>query len=598
MKQAILRFASSLRDRRAAVAVIVALTAPVIVGFSALSVDVTYWYGTHEALQTAADAGALAAARLGTINQAALQAVAANAANAATGDQFKFTPGSASFIVAPSTSPNGVNVAVTAAAPGDKFLSSVVYSGTPILQASAVAALQGNYTPPPSATCFSSISYTYVTPNGDGVGFTHVAGVDPVDCGNTSLIQPLTGFAQGQSGTVQDLPIRLNDNGGVLPAPGLTTNRPSYVPGCSASYDPSNPTASASAPSSVVANEVQTFFGPATLVQSAGGGWGGWSGGDGGYQQSAVYSFAPIVVGPGSSFCDAANLCTIPAGAYCGGLQIDPGVTLDFVANQGTDQFQILDGNLLMSTSDAFGPSNDPNAAFFFGGSQIGNLILDTQTTIYSGGLQNGVLVFTSSMTSDSTDGRGTSIVDQLCPLGVLPVGVASSGAPICPTEITSTSNGVTTTTLDTGNTVDGPTTSPYTVPTNSAYSTTDTYTTTVDFVNGQAVSWQEGETTTNTNLDLPTYGGNLGPNASSAPITAALASCTGSSSSLFNSSSSGTNPNLGLSYASGGGAVGTIALNNAVSVCGKGMPLIANPTGSELVAASATGTSTVFLSQ
>ena len=599
MKQAILRIASRLRDRRAAVAIIVALSAPVLVGFSALAVDVTYWYGTHEALQTAADAGALAAARFGTTNQAALQTVAANAANAATGNQFKFTPGSSSFVVAPSTSPNGVNVAVTASAPGGKFLSSVIYSGTPILQASAVAALQGNYTPPASATCFSSSSYTYVVPNGNGVGFTHVAGIDPVNCGNTSLIQPLTYLAQGQSGTVQDLPIRLNDNGGTLPSQGLANNTPNYVPGCSAAYNPNNPTTNASQPSSVVVNGVQTFFGPATLVQPTGGGWGGgWGGNGGSYQPPAIYGFAPIVIGPGNSFCNASNLCTIPAGAYCGGLQINPGVTLDFVANQGTDQFQILDGNLLMSTSDPFGPSNDPSASFFFGGSQIGSLILDTQTTIYSGGLRNGNLVFTSSMTSRSTDGRGTTIVDQLCPLGVLPIGVASSGAPICPTEVTSASNGITTTTLDTSNTVTGPTTPSYTIPTNGVFSATDTYTTTVNFVNGHATSWQQGETTTNTNLDLPSYGGNLGKNASSARTTAPFASCAGSSSVLFNASSVGSSPNLGLSYASGGGAVGTIALNDAVSVCGKGMPLIANPSGSELVASSASATSTVLLTK
>lgn len=590
MKQAILRIVSALRDRRAAVAIIVALTAPVLVGFSALAVDGTYWYGTHEALQTAADAGALAAARVGSTDQSVLQTVAANAANAATNNQFNFSPNSSSFIVTPSTAPNGVSVAVTASAPDDKFLSSVIYSGTPILQASAVAALHASYTPPASGTCFSSSSYTYVTPNGNGVGFTHVAGIDPVACGNTSLIQPLTSFSRGRSGTVQPMPIRLNDNGGSLPSPGLASNQPNYVPGCGSAYNPSNPTTNPSDPASVVANGVQTFFGPATLVQPAGG-WGI-------FQQPAVYSFTPIVVGPGSAFCDASNLCTIPAGAYCGGLQINPGVTIDFVANQGTDQFQILDGNLLMSTSNAFGPANDPNASFFFGGSQVGNLILDTQTTIYSAGLRKGTLVFTSSMTSSSTGGQGTHIADQVCPLGVLPIGVASSGAAICPTEVTSSSNGVTTTTLDTSNTATSPATQPYTVQTNADFVTTDTYTTTLSFVNGQATGYQATEATTNTNLSL-TKSGSFGKNNKNKPNQGNKSfACKNSNHMLYNGSSAASNPSLGLSYASASGAVGFIALNDTVSVCGKGQPLVANPSGAEIVAASATGTGTAFLTK
>lgn len=51
------------RNCRGAVAIIVALLAPVLVGFGALIVDVGVWYGTQIHLQNAADAGAMAGAR-------------------------------------------------------------------------------------------------------------------------------------------------------------------------------------------------------------------------------------------------------------------------------------------------------------------------------------------------------------------------------------------------------------------------------------------------------------------------------------------------------------------------------------------------------
>ncbi|HEX7388964.1 MAG TPA: pilus assembly protein TadG-related protein, partial [Acidiphilium sp.] len=283
------QIARHLGERRAAVAIIVALAAPVLIGCSALAIDVGFWYGTHEALQTASDAGALAAARFGSTDPAALATAAMAAANAATGNSFNFAPGSPDFTVSMEPTPTGETITVAASAPGDKFLSSIFYAGTPILRASAVAVVRTSTTPPPTATCFSSSSYTYVTPNGNGVAFTHVAGVDPVRCGDTALIQPLTNLSRGQSGTVEDLPIRLNDNGGALPAQGLAANQPSSTPGCSASYDPASPTADPGQPVSAMVNGVQTFFGPATVVQQGGGwgggGWGGGGGWNGGGQQ-------------------------------------------------------------------------------------------------------------------------------------------------------------------------------------------------------------------------------------------------------------------------------------------------------------------------
>lgn len=53
-------------DRRGVVAIIVALCAPVLIGCVALAIDVSYWYGTKQILQNAADAAAMSAAMSNT----------------------------------------------------------------------------------------------------------------------------------------------------------------------------------------------------------------------------------------------------------------------------------------------------------------------------------------------------------------------------------------------------------------------------------------------------------------------------------------------------------------------------------------------------
>jgi Flp pilus assembly protein TadG len=50
---------SRLKNKRGAVAVIVAILLAVLIGFTALSVDVGHLYVVHNELQNAADAGAL-----------------------------------------------------------------------------------------------------------------------------------------------------------------------------------------------------------------------------------------------------------------------------------------------------------------------------------------------------------------------------------------------------------------------------------------------------------------------------------------------------------------------------------------------------------
>lgn len=588
------------RDRKSAVAIMVALMAPGLIGVSALAVEVSDWYATHQALQIAADAGALAAARLGSTKTALLDTVAADAANAATGHAFNFSSASGTIAVSAKTVSKGISVSVTTKGKPQQIIASVIGPALPVLSAQAGATLQAT-PPPPTATCYSNNSYTYVVPTGKGVAYAHVAGIDPVQCGNNSLIQPLVYYGRGTEGQLVDQPVELTNNNNTPPSSGLASNVPSTVPDCNNDYNPQQPTTDASNPTSTTDNGMTVYFGTVTGTSQSSSSQGG---------TATIYSFSPIIVGPGSSFCDVNDVCTIPAGAYCGGLQINPGVTLNFVASGGNNAFEILDGNLLMATSDPFGVTNDPNAKFFFGGAQIGSLILDTQTSIYAGSTTTGTVVFKSSMIANWTNGNGSKLIDQVCPLGVLPIGVTSSGAPICPTEVTATSGGQTTTTLDTSNTVTGTTSSSYTVNTNQSFASYDTYTTTITFNNGVATSWQANESTLNGTVDSSgqfnqlnaqglNYAGQLGSNATSAATSSAPASCAQSASNnLFYSSSSSSNPTLGLSSATQNGSNTAIGLTDTVSVCGTGNPLVASASGSELVVGSQTGTSVVYLTQ
>ncbi|MDR3520701.1 MAG: pilus assembly protein TadG-related protein [Acidocella sp.] len=84
--------------RRAAIALIVGLMTPVLIAFSGLAVDASYWYQQEESVQSASDAAAIAAAtayskyNTASVTAAAFQPIAQNfavlAANKATNNQF------------------------------------------------------------------------------------------------------------------------------------------------------------------------------------------------------------------------------------------------------------------------------------------------------------------------------------------------------------------------------------------------------------------------------------------------------------------------------------------------------------------------------
>jgi len=121
-----------LASRRAGAALIMALSVPMLIAVTGLLVDVGYWFEQQEALQSATDAGAVAAAiadsKYGDTTAATLQPFALAAANKATNNQFGLT--SSTLTVTPitaTTTSNGSTVTglkVTAQIPRGSFFSA------------------------------------------------------------------------------------------------------------------------------------------------------------------------------------------------------------------------------------------------------------------------------------------------------------------------------------------------------------------------------------------------------------------------------------------------------------------------------------------
>jgi Putative Flp pilus-assembly TadE/G-like len=84
-----------LRERKAAVALIIALAAPLLIAATGLAVDVGYWYEQQEALQSATDAAAIAAAtaadKYGVSTTNVAEDFALTAANEASNGQLALT---------------------------------------------------------------------------------------------------------------------------------------------------------------------------------------------------------------------------------------------------------------------------------------------------------------------------------------------------------------------------------------------------------------------------------------------------------------------------------------------------------------------------
>jgi hypothetical protein len=633
------RLRAALAERRAAVALIVAISAPVLIGFTALGTDVAYWYGSREAVQTAVDAAAISVAHFAaaTTQHRAFEAVGVMAANQAVNNQFSGTsqcttdaktcefnssnlivsveacykdgkgegggeikcPGDPAYQSDKAASagmsyPYGASVFVTANIPQPVFFIGALMNLHPTLQVQAASIIRINFTPPPNDTCALSTGDTGVSPGGaqSGLGSFHVGGVNFGSCGDSSLELTQSQMNTGYIGYLNQTAFYLNDNGGVLPT-SPPQNVPAQAPSCSRLYNPSTPTINAGNPSSTSDDGTLVYFGPATT-----------NGND--------YSFSPILVEPGSGFCDVNNVCTLPAGAYCGGLQVNPGVTLNFVDHNGSANFMILDGNLVIpSNGISYGGANDLNAAFLFGGSSVGSLLQNTQTAIYPGQIQNGTLVYTTTTTTVVANTGNSLSADQICPGGVVPTGITPSGVPTCPamTQVMN-SLGQTNTTLSTTQTVAGQSTPAYVNNVGSTpFQQIDTYVTKITFKNGIPVYSQASETTTSgfysgengqyqqvsgkggaINLSVNEV---IGNNSAATPDANSDSCQVNDANNLFSSQTPAGN---GYNFRGSAGQ-GYTQQVDTIMVCGTGPKLVANPTGAEIVA-SGTLADHIYLSQ
>ncbi|HQT66863.1 MAG TPA: pilus assembly protein TadG-related protein [Acetobacteraceae bacterium] len=575
---------------------IIALSLPVLLGFTGFAVDAGYWYANNEDLQTAADAGALAAARANNPDPTAAQATAVAAANMATNNKYNFVapgkvPANSSILTAtlvPAPGNTGYTVNTVASTPGDKFFSGILYKATPTLAQPATAKIVSTSIPPVTAQCGDLGGTTTAT--------SHVAGIDLGACGNTSLTQPATSLQQGPGeGQVNGTANYYGNNGGKLISPTANVNAPSSVPNCQSAYNPQSPTQGS------YVNGVPVYFGPATVSNN---------------YYGPSYNFGPVVVSAGDTlFCNGTDVCSIPAGAYCGGLQINPGVTYNFVANNSAGiQFYILDGNMLLASNDAAGTTNVPSAPFFFGGASVGQLVSDTSTQVYVGGITDGTVVYTSTAVSQSVaNGGSINLGDQICNQGSLPQGLNGYN-PYCAQESNVTNNGQTIVSLDPNSTGQGQTSAiaSYQNGTpNKILQSTDTYTTAITYKNGVPVYWSAVEQTS-TGYLIESHGkftyssaknGSLGVSGSGDLIAGTTgapdplsSNCTASSSNNLYSSTSPSG--LGQSYTDGNGNAGTTTITESVNVCGSGAKLAVSTSGNNIVASAGSTTQTAFLSK
>ena len=142
------RTSALLSNRRAGIALIVALSAPLLIAATGLSVDVGYWYQEQESLQSAADAAAYAAATAdldyGATNAQSAGPFALAAANNATHNQFGLTSSTLTLTLTPAAS--GASPAITiwqasVQIPRGSFFSGVRGPGLPGLSIGTQSAM-------------------------------------------------------------------------------------------------------------------------------------------------------------------------------------------------------------------------------------------------------------------------------------------------------------------------------------------------------------------------------------------------------------------------------------------------------------------------
>jgi Flp pilus assembly protein TadG len=366
--------ASTPRDRRAGIALMVGLAAPALIGITGFAVDASFWVGQHTTLQTATDAAAVKAARdLATTpstSAATLASDALAAANQAVAGQLTLT---ANQITVRQLT-DARQVKVTASVAGDKFFSASYYPFPVTITTSSTAGVAYPLVST-QATCFAADSYMYLYSTGFGTFDTaHSAGLDSFTCG-TSPTSPSVYNSYCGGGVLACSLDVLNAGNALLPfAIQLQPN----------GTQPANLNLLLTPVTGTLGNLLSgsTYTGGGSMTY----------------------------IGPTSSGCSN-GACTIPAGVYNGGLTIKPGVTATF----GNGTFLIENGNLAVSTQATI---NANNATFYFSGASPGGYVQYSQVVVNTAPLNAGSIEMTSNagFTSSSIIGTQTS-----SPLSVAP---------------------------------------------------------------------------------------------------------------------------------------------------------------------------------
>ena len=187
MKQAVRRLERQImnvRDgRRAGVALMLALMAPLLLAITGLAVDIGYWYQAQTSLQSAADAAAMAAGQAAqtynesTSNVASFttstgQVFAVAAANAATNGKYSFTGTGAAHVTVTASvggQPQIVTFTAVATIPRNQFFSQVAGLGFtglgPGVQSASAEASYAKTSAPPCGYVGDSMNVT----NGGGL---------------------------------------------------------------------------------------------------------------------------------------------------------------------------------------------------------------------------------------------------------------------------------------------------------------------------------------------------------------------------------------------------------------------------------------------
>jgi Flp pilus assembly protein TadG len=355
------------RDRRAGIAIMTALSLPVIVAAGGLTVDVGIWDGQQTALQAATDSAAVKAARDLAENPATtlatLQADAIAAANAASAQQFNLT--TASLQVSQLTDVRQVKV--NAAIPAEHFFSQVLFPSAVTIRASSTAGIAYN-TISSQATCYAVDSFTYLYSTGFGtIDTSHSSGIDPYKCGTPPTAPAAYNAYCG--GGVLGCNLDLLGLGNIL-LPFALQIGPNGGPGGTAP---------------ILATVVQTLN---NLL--------------GGAQGSGTM----LVLNQGSPLCPG-NVCTITAGVYNGGITFGPGLAINFQPSGTNNTFLIENGNLVINTQDTL-QNNDPSAVFFMAGATPGAYVAATQVQVNTAPVNTGAITLTSNATFSSSSLIGT----------------------------------------------------------------------------------------------------------------------------------------------------------------------------------------------